>query len=150
MIYEKHLSVVGNWAKGKDIKSGTKCKLVGETKPMTSQFKDKNGNEKKQDVSKIQFQGQSEPLNISINRASLNALIDAFGTDSIKWQGHTLTAKVVKTMVGGSFKYPIYLIPEGYEMIEDDNGYAVIVKVGSEVSSEPIGDLEVQVDELPF
>jgi hypothetical protein len=37
---------------------------------------------KTQDVTKVQFQGQTEALNVNLNRATINALVDAFAEDS--------------------------------------------------------------------
>ena len=73
----------------------------------------------------VQFPGYDEPLKISLNRATINALVDAYGTDSKEWQGHTLGVEIDK--LPGK-KFPLYLIPDGYKRIEDENGYSVIVK----------------------
>jgi len=142
MKYEKNESFSGGWVKGADVESGTKCSLTTETKRVQSQFKDKNGNPKTQDVAKIQFFGTNEAKNISINRASLNALVDAFGTESNDWVGKELTAQTEKVIVGGKRVTAVYLVPNGYEMKENDDGFVEIVKEGKEN-----GLPEVQLDE---
>ena len=43
-----------------------------------------------QDVCKVQFDGYEEPLKVALNRATINALVDAFGRSSKDWQGHPL------------------------------------------------------------
>lgn len=155
--YEKTSGVSGNWVKGSEVKSGTKCRLVSETNPTPSQFKDKNGAMKMQDVSKIVFDtNPSEPLNINLNRATINGLIDAFGNESKGWVGKMLTAQTEKVMVSGKRVTAVYLIPDGYEMTEDANGYVVIVKQGTntkEAQEElPVVDFdeEPKIDEVPF
>lgn len=137
MEYKKTLGIVGKWLKGSEITSGTSGKLVSETNPTTSQFKNKDGSVKMQDVAKIQLETGSEPLNISLNRVTINALIDAFGEDSAKWQGHKLTVETEKVRVAGKAVTAVYLVPEGYVRKDDENGYSVIVKEGAEVESAP-------------
>ena len=146
MLYEKSSNVFGKWVKGSEIQSGISGKLVSETEPKPSQFKNKDGSTKMQNVAKIQIEGGSEPLNISINNASINALIDAFGKESGKWQGNNLTIETEKVRVGGKAVVAVYLIPAGYEKRDDSNGYAVIGKIGEEVGELP----EVDLDEPNF
>lgn len=139
--YIKNQPVSGSWVKGSEVVSGMKCKLVSETVPTPSQFKNKDGSVKVQDVAKIQFADSAEAFNINVNRASLNALIDAFGEESVKWQGKSLTAITEKVVVGGKRVTAVYLVPDGYTMSEDANGYVVIVKEGAVV--------DTQADDLP-
>src|SRR6267142_1428773 len=94
--YQKRSGIQGKWVKGSEVKSGTKCTLVSETSPQPSQFKNKDGSMKMQDVAKVHFEGSTETLNISINSATLNALIDAFGEDSKKWLKKVLTSETEK------------------------------------------------------
>ena len=119
--------------------------MVAETKPRESQFKNKDGSVKMQNVSKIQFEQGGEPFNISLNRANLNALIDAFGDDSVKWQGHLLSVQTEKIQVAGKRVVAIYLVPDGYELGEDENKYVVISKIGEKASEGP-----PEGEEVPF
>src|SRR3990167_5565974 len=140
--YQKSVNVSGAWAKGSDLTSGSKAKMVSETNPQASQFLNKDGSMKTQDVCKIRFEGKPEPLNISLNRATINALVDAFGEDSKNWMGQVLVVETEKMRVAGKAVTATYLIPDGYERIDDENGYAVIVKSGSKVETAP--------DDMPF
>lgn len=135
--YQKSVSITGNWAKASELVSGSKAKIVSETNPQPSSFQNKDGSPKTQDVCKVQFQGLSEPLNVSLNRATINGLVDAFGEDSAGWQGHNLTVETEKMRVGGKAVTALYLIPEGYEKIDDENGYAMIIREGSIAESVP-------------
>lgn len=146
MIYKKNQYVGGAWVKGQDVVSGTNCRLVSETEAQPSQFKDKNGNVKMQDVSKIRFEGGTDSLNISLNRATINALVDAFGEDSKLWINKELIASTEKVMVAGKRVTVVYLLPKGYEIKEDDNGYIIIVNPNKQVSPAE----EIQVDSIPF
>ena len=128
MKYQKTSMTTGAWLKSSDVKSGTKARLVSETTPQPSQFLDKEGKTKTQDVAKIRLEGQTEAFNVSINRASINALVDAYGDDSIKWQGNPLTLETEKVRVAGKAVVALYIIPEGYQKTDDANGYAVIMK----------------------
>lgn len=145
-IYNKHQVVQGKWVKGSEVKQGAKCKLVSETNPRESQFQNKDGTPKVQDVAKIMFSGEKEPMNVSLNRATIEALVDAFGEDSAKWMGNILTAHTEKVMVGGKRVTAVYLVPEGYAVSEDAGGYIQILKAGAEadvinLDEEPGGEL---------
>src|ERR1700722_18313925 len=94
-------TIGGAWAKGSEITNGTKAKIVSETVHSESQFKDKNGNPKMQDVAKVRFDGKEEAMNMNLNRATIYGLIDAFGEESKEWCGPVLTAHTEKTTVAG-------------------------------------------------
>lgn len=133
--------------KGSEVESGTKCVLVSETTPTPSQFKNKDGSTKVQDVAKIKF-GDSEALNINLNRATVNALVDAFGEESAEWQGKALTAQTEKVVVGGKRVTAVYLVPEGFAMSEDANGYVVIGRKGEEIAT--VESDEIDPNQVPF
>jgi hypothetical protein len=102
---------------------------------------EKTGEKKYQDVAKVLFSGDTEAKNMSINRASLHGLIDAFGEESADWMNHILTVETEKVRVGGRAVTAVYLIPENYERVDDENGYTVIVKKGTKVAAP---------DDIPF
>jgi hypothetical protein len=136
MKYQKPQSVSGAWVKGSEIQSGVHCKLMSAAERMQSQFKDeKTGEAKFQDVAKVLFSGEAETKNISLNRATISALIDAYGDESETWQGHVLIAETEKMRVGGKAVIAVYLVPEGYERVDDENGYTVIVMKGTKVAA---------------
>ena len=136
MKYQKQQSIGGAWGKGAEVQSGSRCKLMSETVPMQSQFKnEKTGEVKTQDVAKILFSGDTEEKNISLNRATINGLIDAFGDDSALWQGQVLTAETEKVRVAGKAVTAVYLVADGYERVDDEGGYTVIVKKGTQVGA---------------
>lgn len=159
--YQKtNVSMTGKWVKAVEIQNGSKAKLVSETVPTPSQFFDKKGNPKTQDVAKIRFEHLNETLNISLNRATINGLIDAFGDESSSWQGHHLTVVKMQALVGGKMQWILYLIPEGYALDADENGYPEIKNIKDKTDSPPndveipiIGEDEenkVKVEDLPF
>jgi hypothetical protein len=142
MKYEKTQPIAGAWVKGAEVQPGTRVKLVSETTHVQSQFVDeKTGEKKYQDVAKVLFSGDTEAKNMSINRASLHGLIDAFGEESADWMNHILTVETEKVRVGGRAVTAVYLIPENYERVDDENGYTVIVKKGTKVAAP---------DDIPF
>jgi hypothetical protein len=144
MKYAKEISVGGAWVKAAELKSGTKAKLVSEAIDQASSFTNKDGSPKTQTVAKLRIEGLPEPLNCSLNRATINALVDAFGEDSKDWQAHTLTIETEKVRVAGVARVALYLLPEGYSKVDDDNGYAVIAK--------QVKDDSIKIDdsEIPF
>lgn len=76
-------------------------------------------------------------------------MVDAFGEDSKEWQGHYLTVETEKVRVAGKSVTALYLIPEGYEKVDDNNGYAMIIREGSIAESVPLID-DTMPEELPF
>ena len=145
MKYTKQTSIGGKWAKGSELGEVKRAKIVSETEPVSSQFQNKDGSVKMQDVCKVRFDGVEDALNVSLNRATINGLIDAFGEDSKEWQSKVLSVETEKIRVAGKAVVALYLIPEGYERTDDDNGFVVIVKKGVKVEKA-----EGQVDDLPF
>ncbi len=157
MKYNKPAAMIsGGWVKTNELKNGQRAKIVSETIPQPSSFTDKKGNPKTQDVAKVRFEGQPEAVNVSLNRATIVALIDAFGEDSVAWQGHVLTCEIEKVRVAGVMRLALYLLPEGFEKTDDENGYAVVqrkaIQQGDTPQTEtqtPVGQ-EINVDDIPF
>lgn len=154
MKYQQQSSLSGAWVDKTKIHNGQRAKIVSEAKSMPSNFQDDKGNVKNQDVAKVHFEGDKEAVNVSLNRATINGLISAFGDDSVNWMGHYLTAEVEKVRVAGKSVTAMYLIPEGYEKVDDDEGYAVIQKKNVKQSEPeiPIIGMEDEIDDksLPF
>jgi hypothetical protein len=151
MDYDKKEFIAGKWADKAELheKRISKARIVSETNPESSTYKNEDGTPQMQDVCKVQFAGYPEALKISLNRATINALVDAFGRSSKDWQGHVLGVEIDK--LPGK-KFPIFLIPENYKRIEDENGYAVIVKksaVKEELPTVKV-DAEEEFPDLPF
>lgn len=144
MKYQKQVSMGGAWLKGADVQSGSKCKIVSEAVQQPSSFLNKDGSMKTQDVCKVRVQDQNDALNVSLNRATINALVDAYGDDSIGWQGHVLTIETEKVKVAGKTVIAVYLVPDGYERTDDANGYTVIQKKGESVQGD------ISPEDIPF
>ena len=159
MKYQQVRKTTGSWIDKSTIKTGVGCKLVSETTKQPSSFKDKEGNDKTQDVCKAKFDGQDEAVNVNLNGATIGALISAFGEDSIDWQNKPLTAELEKMRVGGKAVVALYFIPEGYEKVDDDNGYAVIqmieeampvIQEGNPLKSMDAPADDIDVKDIPF
>ena len=145
-VYSKQTAISGKWAKASELGNIKRAKIVSETTPQKSQFLDKDNVPKTQDVCSVRFEGLDDSLNVSLNRATINGLVDAFGEDSKSWQGHYLSVETEKIRIAGKSVTALYLIPEGFERIDDANGYAVIQKVGEQ--NEDVKD--VKVEDIPF
>jgi hypothetical protein len=150
-IYTKNQTLSGGWVKKKEIKPGTRCYITTETKPTLSNFKNDDGTRSEQDVAKVMFEGETEPLNVAINKPSINALVDAFGEDSQNWIRKPLTAHTEKTVVGGKRGIALYLVPQGYDVTEDDGGYVVVAKVGEKPPKDdtPVINLDDEPEQQP-
>ena len=147
--------VSGKWAKASELKTGTRAKIVSETNPQPSSFTNKDGSVKEQDVCKIVFEDKpGEQFNVSLNRATMNGLIDAFGEDSKAWMNNYLTVETEKMRIAGKAVTALYLIPEGYKRIDDSLGYAVIVNSKEEVDIQEqvqeFDEEQISVKDIPF
>lgn len=157
MKYQKTFQVSGAWVKTKDL-TATKAKIVSETEPQPSSFLNKDGSPKTQDVCKVLFQGDKEPVNVALNRATINGLVEAFGEDSNEWIGKVLSVITEKIRVGGKANIALYLIADGYEKIDDEMGYAIIQKkkvafedsFPSNSTTERPEEVEIKPEDIPF
>ena len=129
-VYKKTISITGSWVKTNELENGSKATIVSETNPQPSQWLNKDGTAKTQDICKVNFEKMSEVVNVSLNRATINGLVDAFGENSTNWQNKPLTVETEKMRVGGKAVIALYLVPENYQKVDDNNGYATIVKIG--------------------
>lgn len=131
MQYSPSSTVSGGWVNKLELRNGQKCVIVSEATPVVSKFKDeKTGEPLMQDTAKVHFEGQKEPVNCNLNKPTINALIAAFGTESLDWMNQPLTVELEKVRIGGKSSLALYLIPSGFKKMDDDNGFAVIVKTG--------------------
>ena len=136
----------GAWVRADGL-TATSAKIVSETKPQPSSFTNKDGSPKTQDVCKVRFEGASEAVNVSLNRATIAGLVQAFGEESADWQGHFLKVETERMRVAGKAVTALYLIPEGYERIDDNNGYAVIVK--KDDNKDVNAQMQMDVNDIP-
>lgn len=142
-IVTESSGVSGKWIDKKSLKTGDKAKIKSEATEQPSQ---QGGT---QLVAKMLVQGQTEALNVAINKPSKNALIRAFGNDTNGWIDKTLTVQVETAIVSGKRGIAMYLIPEGYEMKEDSGGYLVIGKIGAKATDDYPAN-EINPDDIPF
>ena len=149
MKIQKTSSVKGAWVDKSQLKNGQRAKIVGEPSYEPSNFKNADGsNQKDQLIAKVHFEGQKEAVNFPLNQTTINGLVDAFGDDTNGWQGQYLTVDVETGRTAGKASYTCYLIPKGFEKTNDENGYAVIQKVGSGTqTSAPKQDDDIPVIE---
>lgn len=142
--FTKNSNVGGAWLDKKTLKNGDVAKLLTEAIEVEGQ----NG---KQIVAKIKIKGNNEEFNVAINKPSKNALIEAFGEDSKDWVGKILGIQTEKGIFAGKRGIALYLIPDGFEVIEDSNGYIVITQKGQK--TEPVINVdegEVDPNDIPF
>ena len=144
MKFNKSEGGGGDWVDKKTLQNGDQAKLVTEALPLTKDFQGKSVT---QIVAKIRIKGDDgESKNFAINPATKNALIDAFGEDSKAWCGKILTMYVEESRFAGKKGIAAYLIPEGYDHWDDENGYLVIGR--KDADSAPKND--INPDDIPF
>ena len=142
-------ATTGNWLDKKTLKTGDIVKLTTEAAEIPN-----SKGEGMQVVAKCKVKGRAdEPANLAINKPSKNALIMAFGEDSKDWMDKPLTVTVEKTVIAGKRGTAAYLVPEGFEVTEDSEGYIVITKVGVQgpVHTEvEYPEEEIKPEDIPF
>lgn len=126
MQYKK-TTATGAFIDKKSLVNGQKAKLVSECVPVERDFE---GKPQTQHIAKVQIDGEAEPKNAALNIPTRNGLIEAFGEDSKDWMGHALTIYTEKTTIGGKRVIVLYLLPEGFEVGEDEGGYVVVKRIG--------------------
>lgn len=138
--------VGGSWLDKKELKTGDLAKLKTEATWVEGQ----NG---KQLIAKIRVKGQTEDKNVAVNTPTRNALIDAFGTDTLNWVDKLLTIHVETGIFAGKRGVMLNLVPENFVMSEDDAGF-IVIKKKEEVkprvrSAEEIAE-DINLDDVPF
>ena len=141
MIYTKQ-ETSGEWLDKKTAQSGTIVKIVAETKAVDREFE---GKINKQNITKIEI--GKDVKNMSLNKPTINGLVSAFGNESKDWIGKEATLIIESSVIGGKRVKIAYLVPSGYQLTEDDNGYLIVSKVGGEeipvIEDIPLPDDEV-------
>ncbi len=142
-------SVSGQWLDKSKLKDGDTIKIVSEAKLEEGQ----NG---QQLVAKVLVKdGDKEPKNLGINKPSKRALVEVYGDDTVNWVNKKFVVQVDKTIIGGKRGYALYLIPEGYEVGEDEGGFVVVHRkpfvAGDAPTVEyPQGDGDIDPKDIPF
>lgn len=149
MKIESTSGVGGKWIDKKELKNGDLIKIKSEAVWVEGQ----NG---KQLIAKVRVKGQSEDANLAINTPSRNALVSAFGDDSVGWVDKVLTVAVESGIFAGKRGVMLNLIPDGYVVTEDAGGYIVIqpkvappAVVARQRSAQEIEE-GINVDDVPF
>lgn len=125
MKVTKNTGVMGEWLDKKTLRSGDKAKLLTEATEIEREY---DGEKSTQLIAKIKIKGQEGEKNVAINTPTKSALIDAFGYDTKDWVGKILTVEVERGIFGGKRGIALYLIPDGFSLGEDQNGYVLISK----------------------
>ena len=140
---------VGKFVDKKSLKNGDLVKITSEAIWVEGQFG-------KQLVAKVRIKGQTEDVNMVIGSPTRNALISAFGDDSVGWVGKVLTVAVESGIFAGKRGIMLNLIPEGYVLSEDAAGYIVIApkvkppeSVARARSKEEVEE-DIDIDSVPF
>lgn len=149
MKVTKSSGVGGSWVDKKTLRNGDLIKIITEATELPSQ---QGGT---QLVAKVRIKGSPDGAqNLAINSPTKNALIEAFGDDTADWVDKVLTVHVEKTIIAGKRGIALYLVPEGFEVTEDENNYVVIAPAGSR---EPVSgratdaeESEINPDDIPF
>lgn len=128
----------GAWLKKDELKNGDILKIVSEATEQEGQ----NG---VQLVAKCRVKGQTgDAVNMAINSASKNALIDAFGDDTESWMNKELTVEVEKGIFAGKRGIALYLVPHGFVVSTDAGGYVVIQRDGATPQAD------ITPEDVPF
>jgi len=129
MKVNKTSGSTGVWLKKDEIRSGDKLKIVSEASLVEGQ----NG---VQLVAKVRQRGSNDAFNTAINNTSKNALIDKYGDDTADWVDKVVTAITEKALIAGKRSIILYLVPEGYELKETEDGFMTILP--ADIQTAPV------------
>ena len=145
----------GKWADKSKLVDVKRAYITNEVKPSASKFLNDDGTQKMQNVGLIKFEGFDEPMNMAINGANINALVDAFGKDSKGWINQKLTVNVLE----GDKGFSVYLIPEGFKRARVDNRVVIVKDTPEGEQPAPADDIpvinidddkELKIEDVPF
>lgn len=132
----------GKWLDKKNLKTGDILKLTTEPREVPSQ---QGGT---QLVAKALVKGgDTEAKNVAINKPTVRALIEAFGDDMAAWVNKPFGVHIERTVVAGKRGIAMYLLPDDYEVSEDDGGFLVVRRKGEDVN---IASDEIHPEDIPF
>lgn len=114
--YTKKEFVGGDWLPKDELikQAPIATKIVEEVRPI-------EGDNGQQDIGKVEVNG--DVYKVSFNRTSINALVEAYGTDSANWVNKPLTLHMERGIFGGKRGIALYAVPEGFELVEGTDGY---------------------------
>ena len=125
MIYKKSSGTQGAWLDKKTLETGMSAVIVSEIEPMEREYQ---GKPQIQDVGKVRVEGNEQAENFAFNRTTINGLIEAFGEENTDWCNKELKVQVENAVINNKRVRIVYLIPEGYELKENEDGYLGITK----------------------
>lgn len=134
MKYNKTSGTGGPWLDKSQVRNGQRFAILTEAKPIEEVYK---GEPNVRNTVKVKVEGMSEPQNYDLNKPTIAGLIDAFGDDSRNWIGKTLYAHTEKVRVAGRAGIMVILYAEGFKVMDDEGGYAVVVPASTPERSAP-------------
>ena len=133
MQYKKKVTVGEFAKKGVDVKNGDLVTIANEGKQIEGQYGIQN-------VFLIKIK-KGDEKNISVNQTSMNALIDAFGEDSVNWVGKQVKVWIIKQNVSGKFVDVLYVAHPEADL--GDTGF-VMKDVNGELDAAAQADAEFE------
>jgi len=127
--YTKQESTQGLWVDKSKIETGMKATIASEVDKVAGEYE---GKANVRNIGRISIEG-GEEQNVSFNKTSINALVEAFGEESSEWQGEKVTLQIENTVINNQRRKIIYFIPEGFVLMEDASGSLVIQKKEDEI-----------------
>lgn len=157
MKVTKSSSVRGPWAKGSELSGVKSAVITTEAEDVPSNYSNKDGSPKTQLVCRVKFEGIDEEKNFNINIPTKDALIDAFGDDTAMWMNKPLAVETEKVRVAGKAGVSVYLIPDGFEKVDDADGYVHVLRIDRDSDQTNVpnedGDQDPDqkaLDEVPY
>jgi len=134
-IYSKKVSVGAFLHKGDDFKDGDLVTIASEGKQVEGEFGLQNI---------FLVKTASKEGNVSFNRTSINALIDAYGEDSKNWIGKQAKVWGIMSNVQGKM-IKVYYFTHPQADVNENGSFTVPVSA----KTEPVKD-EIKPEDIPF
>ena len=150
-MFQKKVSLGAFLKRGEDFKDGDLVEIANEGKKQEGQFG-------MQDIFLVKLSDGREG-NVNFNQTSINAIIDAYGPDSIKWIGKTVKVWAILSNVKGKM-IKVYYFSHPDATLSDDGAFILSIQGGEktdEVKEVDKGEIpiieqdeEVAVEDIPF
>jgi len=135
----------GDWLdKEKEVRTGDTVTIANAGEIVDSQYTYDDGTPKKQHLFKIKL-ANGEERNVTLNRSTLDILIDELGDETEHWVGKEVKVFTHKTVIGGNKVVILYLATDDWTL--DDFGEMT----KKEVATSGIEHKDSTAnDEIPF
>lgn len=147
MIIKKQVSVGSFLEKGTDIKDGDIVQIASEGKETEGKYGIQHLFMLKARVLNEEGKQEIKEGNIAFNQTTLNALVDAYGEDSLQWVGKEAKVWAILSNVQGKM-VKVYYFTHPQATLDALGDFEIPNSV--EVPQKTESDDEIKIEDIPF